>query len=102
MSDCGCFYCKECYRDSERASDFDRTCIVCGQPRQACFDLRDKNQLKAVESKLVDPIQALQNGLESLALQDNQNKKYISWLEKLVCDLKTEKREVIQERDCLF
>jgi hypothetical protein len=81
MSDCGCFYCKECYRDSERASDFDRTCIVCGQPRQVCFDLRDKNQLKTVESKLVDPIQALQHGLEALALQDNQNKKYISWLE---------------------
>jgi hypothetical protein len=51
---------------------------------------------------LVDPIQALQNGLEALALQDNQNKKYISWLEKMVSDLKSEKREVTLERDSLF
>ena len=64
--------------------------------------MRDKNQLKTVESKLVDPIQALQNGLEALALQDNQNKKYISWLEKMVSDLKSEKIEVTLERDSLF
>lgn len=51
MTDCGCFYCKQCLKDSERR---DESCMICGNKKTRAFDLDDRHEVKSVENNLID------------------------------------------------
>jgi hypothetical protein len=43
MSDCGCFFCKDCHLDANSSADPDSTCIICNKRKTRTFDLRDRH-----------------------------------------------------------
>lgn len=70
MADCGCFYCKQCYQDSDSCDDFEKLCMVCGKNKTRAFDLNDKQQFKMVERNLLDPLTFMANGRKLIEFQE--------------------------------
>ena len=70
MADCGCFYCKQCYKDSDSCDDFEKLCMVCGKNKTRAFDLNDKQQFKMVERNLLDPLTFMANGRKLIEFQE--------------------------------
>ena len=97
MADCGCFYCKQCYQDSDCRDDFEKLCMVCGKKKTRAFDLNDKHQYKMVERNLLDPMTFMENGRKLIEFQDLHQKRYISHLEKKVTSLQQENIEMQKE-----
>ena len=74
---CGCYYCLECWRDSCSAATNDTACIICQQPRQVSYDLRDKKQLMAITEA-----EQLQRVVRVVKFCAMHNSKYVEKLEK--------------------
>ena len=75
MSDCGCFFCKECFNDANSTEDLDKTCIICYKPKKETFDISDKRQLSKIEHDLTEPRELLNKAINAIkvsALSENQ------------------------------
>lgn len=72
MSDCGCFFCKECFEDANSPDDMDKTCIICNKPKTRCFDLRDKHQLSKIEHDLTEPRELLAKAINAIKVSQTQ------------------------------
>ena len=72
MSDCGCFFCKECFEDAISPDDLDKTCIICNKPKTRCFDLRDKHQLNKIEHDLTEPRELLAKAINAIKVGKTQ------------------------------
>ena len=66
--------------------------MVCNDKRFQFFDLKDRNQLKRIESNLTDPNSILTKAIQAIKFQDLQDKKYITHLEKR-CTTAEQERE---------
>ena len=64
MGDCGCFYCKQCYQDSNSRDDFDKSCVICGKKKRQAFDLQSRHELKMVEKNLLEMKSFMTTGLK--------------------------------------
>lgn len=97
MADCGCFYCKQCYQDSDSRDDFEKACMVCGKKKTRAFDLNDKNQLKMIERNLLNPLTFMENGRKLIEFQQVHQNRYITHLEKQVATLQLENKEMTED-----
>ena len=83
MNDCGCFYCKDCNHDSGKSTPFyifltlvvhvlvvsdseQVSCVACGKKKIKSYDIRDKKQLREIETNITDPALLLNRAVNAI------------------------------------
>ena len=68
--------------------------MVCNDKRIEFFDLKDRHQLKRIETNLTEPSSILTKAIQAIKFQDLQDKKYISHLEKRCATVEQEREDL--------